>query len=75
MDLQFPLRVSDYPNIFDIDPSYVNLARIREMEKSICLGKATFCGNLLAKDLELILETLRNSTVLTPKEKKRYGLI
>lgn len=31
LDCQYPLRVKDYPGIFTIDPSLVNLARIREM--------------------------------------------
>lgn len=75
LDLQFPLRVSDYPNIFKIDPSYVNLGKIREMERTSFLEKATLYGNLTTSDCELILKALRNSTVLTPKQKKRYGLI
>lgn len=74
-DCQFPLRVKDYPGIFTLDPSYVNLARIREMERTRLLKEATYQGSLIEKDLELIMESLRNSEVLTMKEKKRYGLL
>ena len=74
-DCQFPLHVKDYPGIFKIDPSYVNLARVREMEKERLLKEAIYQGKLTERDLELIMETLRNSEVLTTKEKKRYGLM
>ena len=74
-DCQFPLRVKDYSGIFRIDPSYINLARIREMEKERLLNEAVYQGKLTERDLELVMESLRNSEVLTTKEKKRYGLI
>lgn len=74
-DCQFPLHVKDYPDIFKIDPSYVNLARIREMEKERLLKEAIYQRKLTEGDLELIMETLRTSKVLTTKEKKRYGLM
>ena len=72
---QYPLRVKDYPAIFNIGPSYANLARIREMEKERLLHGASYQGKLTEKDFALIMETLRNSDVITMKEKKRYGLI
>lgn len=75
MNHQYPLRVKDYPAIFDIDPSYANLARIREMEKERLLHEASYQGKLTEKDFALVMEALRNSDVITMKEKKRYGLI
>ena len=74
-DCQFPLHMKDYSDILKIDPSYVNLAGIREMEKERLLKEATYKGMLTERDLNLIMEALRNSEVLTTKEKKRYGLV
>lgn len=74
LDCQFPLRVKDYPGIFKIDPSYANLARIREMEREKLLREATYQGKLTEKDLDLIIKALINSKIITPKEKRRYGL-
>ena len=45
------------------------------MERTRLLKEATYQGSLIEKDLELIMESLRNSEVLTMKEKKRYGLL
>lgn len=59
----------------EIDPSYANLAKIREIEKERLLNEATFQGKLTAKDLELVMQALRNSETITTKEKKRYGLM
>lgn len=75
LNCQFPLRVKDYPEILKIDPSYANLAKIREIEKERLLNEATFQGKLTAKDLELVMQALRNSETITTKEKKRYGLM
>lgn len=75
LNSQFPLYVKDYPGILKIDPSYANLAKIREIEKERLLREATYQGKLVAKDLNLIIEALRNSEIITNKEKRRYGLI
>lgn len=75
LDCQFPLRVKDYPGIFTIDPSYLNLSRIREMEMKTLLSEATYCGKLTDSDLRLVMQTLKDSPVLTAKEKRRYGLL
>lgn len=75
LDCQFPLRVKDYPHILKIDPSYANLARIREMERERLLKDATYQGKLIKQDLDMIINALVNSKVITPKERKRYGLI
>lgn len=75
LNSQFPLYVKDYPDILKIDPSYANLAKIREIEKERLLREATYQGKLVAKDLNLIIEALRNSEIITNKEKKRYGLV
>lgn len=75
LDCQFPLRVNDYPNIFNIDPSFANLSRIREMDRDRLLKEATYQGQLTAKDLEQILYALKSSKVISAKAKKRYGLV
>ena len=75
LDCQFPLRVQDYPTIFKIDPSYANLARIREIECAKLLDEAKYCGELTDKDLALIISSLKKSKVISLKEKKRYGLL
>jgi hypothetical protein len=75
LDCQYPLSTKDYPRIFKINPSYVNLARIREIELTKLVANAEFCGELTVKDLPLILDSIRNSRVITTKEKRRYGLL
>lgn len=75
LNSQFPLRQADYPAILKIDPSYVNLGRIREMERERLDREAFYQGKLTDRDLELILTTLRESEVITPKEKKKYGIL
>lgn len=75
LDCQFPLRIKDYPGIFTIDPSYLNLSRIREMELKTLLSEATYCGRLTDSDLRLVIQALKDSPVLTTKEKRRYGLL
>lgn len=72
---QYPLHIKDYPEIFDIEPSYANLARIREIDRDRLLFEASYQGKLTERDFTLVMETLRNSDVITTKEKKRYGLI
>ncbi|WP_455625144.1 hypothetical protein [Parabacteroides sp.] len=75
LDCQYPLRTQDYPGIFTIDPSYLNLSRIREMEVMTLLSEATYCGELIDSDLRLVMQTLKELPVLTNKEKRRYGLL
>ena len=67
--------MKDYPEIFKIDPSFANLAKIREIEQERLLKEASYQGKLTEKDLYLILESLKNSEILTVKEKKRFGFI
>lgn len=40
------------------------------IEKVRLLREATYQGKLVAKDLNLIIEALRNSEIITNKEKK-----
>jgi len=75
LDCQYPLHMKDYPEIFKIDPSFANLAKIREIEQERLLKEASYQGKLTEKDLYLILESLKNSEILTVKEKKRFGFI
>lgn len=75
LDTQYPLRIKDYPGIFTIDPSYLNLSRIREMEVTTLLSDATYCGELTDSDLCLVMQALKESPVLTGREKRRYGLL
>lgn len=75
LDAQFPLKHEDYPSIFPKDVSYLNLAKIRKMEASRLQEEGEYKGKLTERDLALVLETLRNSPLITPKEKKYCGLI
>lgn len=58
----------DYPDILKIDPSYANLAKKREIEKERLLCEATYQEKLVAKDLNLIIEALRNLEIITNKK-------
>ena len=73
----FPITHADYPEFIlpKYDPSWVDTNRVREMSAERMLNEGTFVCRLTDKDLSLILQTLANSTVLTPKEKRRYGVL
>lgn len=73
----FPIKRSDYPNIIleKYDPSWVDMTEIREMTAERIVNEGTLLGQLTDKDLELILSTLKDSRLLSPKTKRRIGLI
>ena len=55
-------------DILKIDPNYANLAKIREIEKERLLREATYQEKFVAKDLNLIIEALRNLEIITNKK-------
>lgn len=75
LDSQFPLKREDYPEIFSKETSYLNLARIRRMEAERLIAQGQYKGHLTDKDLKLVIETLQNSDLISPKEKRSCGLI
>lgn len=67
------LRIYTYLmlKLFSIEIYLVDICRNRGK----ILSEAAYCGKLTDLDLDLILQTLRESPVLTNKEKRRYGLL
>ena len=73
----YPISRKDYPEIIipKFDPSWVDTNTVREMEESRMLASGPRCCKLNERDLKLILEVLRNSDDLSPKQKRRMGLL
>lgn len=73
----YPITHADYPQIIipKYDPSWVDTNTIREMEESRMLAMGTPCCRLNSRDFALILDVLRDSEELSPKQKRRMGLI
>lgn len=75
LDAQFPLKREDYPEIFKKkETSYLDLSKIRKMDAERLNREGELMGKLTERDLELVMTTLRESDLLSPKEKKYYGL-
>lgn len=76
-DCFYPLSKKDYPGFIRscYDPSWLDMSKIREMEKKRLDAEGTKLGELTQRDLELVMESLRNSEVLTTKQKRRCGLL
>ena len=76
-NLQIPLKGND--NDFLDNDSFVDCSKLifrdtNEISAIIQNNPQAAKGELKKKDLELILETLRNSITIKGKYKKRYGL-
>lgn len=77
IDNFFPLSKKDYPQFIEdrYDPSWLDLTEIREMEASRIEREGTFYCRLTDRDLQLILQTLKDSELITIKQKRRCNLL
>jgi len=72
IDYQFPLFVKDYPDILKYN-SYLDCSDIFELDKVKIIKSGLEIGKLTEKDLQLVIETIVTSEVLSLKDKKKYG--
>lgn len=73
----FPLRRKDYPSFIrkQYDPSWLDMTKIREMEKARLDAEGVYIGDLTPNDLVTVIQCLRDSELITLKEKRRCGLL
>ncbi len=72
LDSQYILKQEKYPKFLRYD-SYVDCAMIFPIPFSI-LESGRYFGTLAEEDFEIILNILETTTVLSTKDKKRYGI-
>jgi len=70
---QFPLEQKDYPEILDYK-SWLDCSQLFRIEKNKMLRHAQFCGSITEKDSSLLFSYLHESTMLSNREKKEFGL-
>lgn len=70
---QFPLEQKDYPGILEYK-SWLDCSRLFRIEKNKMLKNAQFCGTMTEKDSSLLFSYLHESTMLSNREKKEFGL-
>ena len=70
---QFPLEQKDYPEILDYK-SWLDCSQLFRIEKNKMLRHAQFCGSIRYKDSYLLFSYLHESTMLSNREKKEFGL-
>jgi len=71
-DYQFPLSMSDYPDIL-VRNSFLNCGQLFELDKIKIINEGVEIGQLTERDLELVTHTIKTSEVLSEKEKKKFG--
>ncbi|MDR2358177.1 MAG: hypothetical protein LBD87_00055 [Prevotellaceae bacterium] len=76
MDMQMPIKHSNYPDILSYD-SFIACHALSQIPKiklaqQIECGAAQFKGTLLTEDLELLLENLRSSKLYSKVEKETF---
>lgn len=76
-DSFFPLSQKDYPNFIrpEYDPSWLDMTKIREMENDRLGSEGVLIGKLTDKDLSIVIQCLKDSEIITLKEKRRCGLL
>ena len=70
----YPLQKSNYSDIFTKN-SFACCTNIKEIKRDEVLIYASYKGCLINSDFDLIMEHLKDSGVITLKEKKKYGII
>jgi hypothetical protein len=71
---QYPVKQSDYPAILEYN-SYIDCSEIFEIGKEKIKKYGVVKGYLTEQDKELIIHFLKETEVISVKEKKRYGLL
>jgi hypothetical protein len=73
LDCQYPLTGSDY-DFLDHD-SFLNCSKIFPLDKIKIRNKAKEVGELNSRDKALVIDHVKNSEVISMKEKKRYKIV
>jgi hypothetical protein len=74
INCQYPIRQSDYPNILRIN-SFIDCSEIFEVRKDKIKQKGLEIGDLTWQDRDLVMGCLKETDVISPKEKKKYGIL
>lgn len=72
IDCQFPLRQKDYPHILSYD-SHLDCSEIFEVDKIKINQKGSEIGQLTDSDLNLVIDHIERTEVISAKEKRRFG--
>jgi hypothetical protein len=70
----YELRLSNYKGVLERN-SFACCNRIKELNRGEVASNASFEGCLIEDDYNLIMEHLKESKIITPKTKKKFGLI
>ncbi len=73
-ECQYPIKKKDYPAILDYN-SYIDCSEIFEIKLDKIKQKGLIKGKLTDQDKTLIIDFLKETEVIEPKKKRRYGLI
>jgi hypothetical protein len=71
--LHYPLDVKKYSDLLNHN-SHANCSLLIPLEE-IRIEKSTYKGEICQEDIDLIIETVKDAPSITPKIKKRFGLI
>lgn len=73
----FPLSRKDYPDFIkqQYDPSWLDMTKIREMDMTRLDTEGVLIGKLTDSDLAIVIQCLKDSELITIKEKRRCGLM
>lgn len=72
IDCQFPLKETDYETILAYD-SYLDCSEIMELSKIKINTLGTELGQLTDSDIDLVVETIEKSEIISPKQKRKFG--
>jgi hypothetical protein len=71
---QYPVKKADYPDVLEYN-SYIDCSEIFEIRKEKIMTEGAVKGHLTEQDKELVINFLKETEVITTKEKKRYGIL
>lgn len=71
---QYPIKQADYPEILDYN-SFIDCSEIFEIKKEKIIREGAIKGHLTEQDRSLVIDFLKETDIITTKEKKRYGIL
>lgn len=72
-DCQYPIKAADYPSFVKHD-SFINCAKIFEIEKSRIKKDGEYKHELTETDLNNVIKCIEETGVVEPKLKKKFGI-
>jgi len=70
---QFPLKQEDYSQLLDHD-STLDCSDLIEVSKIKILSRGAEIGKLTNEDLDMVIDHVEKSELISPKQKKRFGI-